>query len=63
MFGEIWYNGMEVCTMLGVFWYNGMEVCTMCGEIWYSGMEVCTMFRFLEQWYGDLYHVRGVLLQ
>ena len=49
MFGEIWYNGMEVCTMLGEFWYNDMEV--------------CTMFGFLVQWYVGLYHVRGVLLQ
>ena len=35
MLGEFWYNGMEVCTMLGErFWYNGMEVCTMFGEFW-----------------------------
>ena len=47
MLGELWYNGMEVCTMLGEFWYNGMEVCTMLGEF-------C-----LVQWYGGLFHVRG----
>ena len=50
MLVEFWYNGMEVCTMLGEFWYNGREVCTMLGE-------------FLLQWYGGLYHVRGVLVQ
>ena len=32
------------------FWYNGMEVGTMLGEI-------------LIQWYGGLYHFRGVLVQ
>ena len=46
--------------MLGEFWYNGMEVCTMLGEFWYNGMEVCTMLGVLVQWYGGLYHVRGV---
>ena len=29
--GGCWYNGTEVCTMLGEFWYNGMDVCTMFG--------------------------------
>ena len=43
MLGEIWYNGMEVCTMLGEFWYNGTEVCTILGL--YHGMEGI-------QWYG-----------
>ena len=33
-----WYNGTDVCTVLGVFWYNGLEVCTMLG--------------FLVQWDG-----------
>ena len=33
MLGEFWYNGMEVCTMLGEF-YNG----TMLGEFWYNDM-------------------------
>ena len=46
---ELWYNGMEVCTMLWEFWYNGMEVCTMLGEFWYK--------------YGGVYHVRGGLVQ
>ena len=44
MLGEIWYNGMEVCTMLGflVQWYGGL----------YHVRGV------LVQWYGGLYHVR-----
>ena len=60
---ELWYNGMEVCTMLWEFWYNGMEVCTMfefwyngictmLGEVWYNGSEVCTMLG--EFWYNGM---------
>ena len=40
MFGEFWYNGTEVCTMLEEFWYNGMEIRTMLGGVlvqWYGG--------------------------
>ena len=63
-FGEFWYR---FATMLGEFLYNGMEVCTMLGEFWYNGMEVEYHVRgggeFLVQWYGGLYHVRGVLVQ
>ena len=49
MFGEFWYNGTEVCTMLEEFWYNGMEILVQ----WYHVRGV------LIQWYGGLYHVRG----
>ena len=67
MLGEVWYNGMKVCTMLegsfgtmvwrfvtclGSFGDNGMEVCTMLGEFWYNGMEVCIMLG--EFWYNDM---------
>ena len=46
MLGEIWYNGMEVSTMLGEFCDNG----TMVGLYHVRGVLV--------QWYGGLYHVR-----
>ena len=33
----VWYNGREVCTMLGEFSYNGMDVRTMLGKLCYIG--------------------------
>ena len=61
MIGYFWHNGMEVFTIFGEFWYNGTEVCTMLEEFWYNGMEIRTMLGgVLVQWYGGLFHVRGV---
>ena len=50
--------------MLGEFWYNDMDVCTKLGDVlvqWYGGLY--HVRGVLVQWYGGLYHVRGVLVQ
>ena len=49
--------------MLGEFWYNGMEVCTMLGRFGTMVGGVYHVRGVLVQWYGGLYHVRGVLVQ